>query len=241
MGPNILKNQLIDKVKLSLGYPTITLELETAHYSQCVDLAVQSFNRFAYGEGVKNDWLLVQLSANVKDYAVPSSVVNILEPSYPDPALGDTSQLFTFENYMWNIGALNVWQWDSFGLVTYQLAMSYLELIRQMIISKYTVTFSKEESMIHVEPAPASNVILFSPVYSMVPASALYDSEWVYLWAKAEAMEMIGHIRGKYGSIPGPGGNVQFGEDMLRSAADLKHTLWRRLETEYEPPMFFIA
>jgi hypothetical protein len=119
--------------------------------------------------------------------------------------------------------------------------MSYLDLVRKMIISKYTVTFSKEESLLHVEPMPSAAGTLFSPVYAMVPASALYDSEWVYLWSKAECMEMLGHIRNKYNSLPGPGNPVQFGEDMLRSAADLKHTLWRRLETEYEPPMFVIA
>ena len=43
-----------------------------------------------------------------------------------------------------------------------------------------------------------------------------WTQQWVQQWAEAEAMMMLAHIRGKFASLPGPGGGLQLNAESLR-------------------------
>jgi len=235
-----LKRELL----VAFGHPTIVVELEDPHLNLSVDRAIDMYHKFAYGKGVIRDYLALQVSAGSGTYALPDEVKDIVSHYYGfDPIMGNVSTLFTFENVMWNAGALNVWNWGHFGLVTYELAMQYLNTIEQRIPSKYSIIVNPEEHTVTVSPTPEINTYLFMETFREVATSALYDQPWIFDWSKAEMMEQLGHIRSKFQSLPGPGGQILLnGRDLLRQAAEEKDRLRTELITqESQPVMWRIA
>ena len=239
MSVNISKNQLKEKVKQSFGWPTINLEVEESHLNFAVDRAVSLFNRHAYGEGVTNDWVLLSATCGASAYDVPTNVTSVIETQLgSDYLAGNTAELFTFENMMWNVGALNVWNWGNFGLVTYHLAQQNLDLIRQMIPSMYSFRYNRLENKMYVNPTPSASTTLWLKTYSTVAASATYDSNWIYDWSRAETMEILGRIRSKYSTLPGPGGNIQLdGSSLVQQAITDKDRLMKELIGGYSEPL----
>ena len=136
MSTNITKPALRNKIKQSLGWPTINLELEESHYDFAIGRATDKFHRHAYGEGVIYDYVILSAVSGTSAYDAPTNIASILQWQLgTDYLAGNTAELFTFENLMWNVGALNVWNWGNFGLVNYHLALSNIELIKQMMPS----------------------------------------------------------------------------------------------------------
>ena len=235
-----LKKELL----IAFGHPTITVELEDPHLNLSIDRAIDMYFKFAYGKAVIRDYLVFTMSAGVSAYDLPSAVRDIVSHYYGfDPIMGNVSTLFTFENVMWNAGALNVWNWGHFGLVTYELAMQYLNTIEQRIPSKYSIIANSEEGKVYVHPTPEISTYLFMETFREVSTSALYDQPWIFDWAKAECMEQLGHIRSKFQTLPGPGGQILLnGRDLLRQAMEEKDRLREELLIqESQPVMWRIA
>lgn len=58
--------------------------------------------------------------------------------------------------------------------------------------------------------------------------------QWLQAWAESEMLEMLGLIRSKYGTLPGPNGGVTLNGDALLSLANEKQTELLRQLTDYE-------
>lgn len=239
------RSTLKKEILVSFGHPTINVELEDPHLNLSIDRAIDLYHKFAYGKGAIRDYLVFQISAGVSAYDLPSGVRDIVSHYYGfDPIMGNVSTLFTFENVMWNAGALNVWNWGHFGLITYELAMQYLNLLEQRIPSKYSILVDSEAGVVTVHPTPEVATYLFMETFREVATSALYDQPWVFDWAKAEAMEQLGHIRSKHvRGLPGPGGQIQLnGRELLQQASEEKTRLRQELIVqESQPVMWRIA
>lgn len=241
MATKITKNALIQDIKQSLGWPAVDVELEESHYEWAIDRAIQKYQRHAYGEALTQDWYVISATCGTSAYTTPANITSVLQWQLgTDYLAGNTAELFTFENLMWNIGALNVWNWGNFGLVSYHLALSNLDLIRQMIPSQYNVRYNRAENKLYLNPAPSADTTLWIKTYTTVAPSALYDSDWVYEWARAEAMEALGLIRGKYSSLPGPGGQINLdGASLLSKAEREKQRLEEELVKGRSEPLGF--
>jgi hypothetical protein len=61
-----------------------------------------------------------------------------------------------------------------------------------------------------------------------------WTSTWIQDWAEAEALEMLGLIRSKYGTLPGAQGGLTLNGDTLLAMATEKKTELRRQITDYE-------
>jgi len=241
MATNITKPELVTKIKQSLGWPTIDVELEESHYDWAIDRAIEKYHRHAYGTAVVTDWYILSVSAGVSAYTAPENITSVLQYQLgTDYLAGNASELFTFENMMWNVGALNVWNWGNFGLVSYHLALSNIDLIRQMIPSQYTIRYNSQENAVYVNPPPSSQTTLWLKTYVTVPPSALYEDDWVYEWGRAECKEVLGLIRGKFTSLPGPGGNINLnGQQLLQQATEEKRKLEEELLKGRSQPLSF--
>lgn len=72
-----------------------------------------------------------------------------------------------------------------------------------------------------------SNVPYANPVYSQINS---VGRSWVFEYALALSMEMLGLIRGKYSSVPIPGAEVTLnGSDLISRSNDTKNALIERL------------
>lgn len=230
--------EMIRDLQLSLGYPTIDIELDDQQYALAVNRALSFYQRWAVGNATKRDNIIMSAASGVSAYQMPNDVLSMVD-SYlgADTLAGNANELFTFENILWNTGVLNVWNWGYFGLVSYELSLQYLNMLQQMIPSKYVVQFHRSNKTLTITPTPTKNDILFLSIHRAMPTSGLYDAEWVFDWAKAECMEILGRIRGKYTSLPGPGGNVTLdGRELTQQALNDKERLREALlRAESEP------
>lgn len=65
----------------------------------------------------------------------------------------------------------------------------------------------------------------------------LYDrwcKQWLQGWAQSECWEMLGEIRSKYGSLPGPNGGITLNGDSLLARSEALQTELRRQILDYE-------
>ena len=77
-----------------------------------------------------------------------------------------------------------------------------------------------------------SNVPYNNPVYTQINAPGRY---WIYEYTLAISKELLGYVRGKYGTVPIPGAEVTLNQDALLSAATAeKVALIEKLRTELD-------
>ena len=77
-----------------------------------------------------------------------------------------------------------------------------------------------------------SNVPYTNPVYSKINS---IGRSWIFEYTLAIVKEMLGYVRGKYGSVPIPGDTVTLNQSDLISAATLeKSNLIERLRTYFD-------
>ena len=104
-----------------------------------------------------------------------------------------------------------------------------IDLIRQMIPSQYSVRYNRGTNEVYVNPSPSADTTLWIKTYATVPASALFEDDWVFEWGRAECMGVLGLIRSKFTSLPGPGGNINMNGSQLIQQSEAEKT---RLQEE---------
>ena len=243
MNTNIIevRENMIKSILLRLGDGMIDVELTHEQLDKCIDLALAKLiqRSDAY---VEESLVLLTLKKNQKEYILPEEIVAIqqLYRRGYGRAYGSTGgqNMDPFAMAWTNVymaGAINGVRTG--GLVTYELHNNYLKTAGKMfgMYMNYSFNPNTHKLIIAENPRADDEIILLHSYVDRAEYEVLQDryaSLWIENWAMAEAMEILGRIRSRFGSLPGPNGSVSQDGDALKSESKaMKEELSKELSS----------
>lgn len=217
---------LIDILKKQLGYPVVCVELIEDHFNIAIDNALQEIRRRTDVAYYKQYFFMTMHPAQDVYYLNDRSkntdkIVDVLKIHRLNMlGLGN----FTPDNiyamqFLQQFYAPNV-QAD---LVSIHLINAMSEIYNIMFAGE--VGFNWREATRELRTYRKLNAhekVLIETTCEKMEQELLQDrwmQQWIQAWAESECMLILAHIRGKYATLPGPGGGLQLNSDSLLSQA----------------------
>lgn len=231
-----------DFILARLGHPVVKVELTGFQIQTCIEEALTKLEYHA--PYWMNQFAVFNTSAGINVYELPSEIVNNLGDvwyrrnlfvlgSAPQGSLEYDFALMFFTN----TGMFN-----NYNVGQYLLMQMYLKQVRQ-VLGQGTSWDIINNKYLQLFPIPDSteSVIL---EYRALDANTIHPTykNWVQKYSLCVAKEILGRIRGKFQTLPGPGGGARLdGESLLAEAREEKALLVEELVGEIEGPPMFIT
>ena len=227
----VLKQSLIEYVRLQLGAQIIDIELDAEHYEAAYQKTIGVYRQRAQG-AYEESYTFMQLIKDVNIYTLPQEVIQvrqIFRRSFGDSAGPFSSNFDPFSQASMNVYLMNFNV--AGGLATYDFYSQYVELAARMFGGFMNYTWNpvtKKLQVIRDPKATGENVLLWS--YNLKPEFNLLNdfqiSQWIRDYMVANCKMIIGEAREKFGTIAGPqGGGTLNGAAMKSEAQALMDTL----------------
>ena len=231
----MLKQNLIEYVKLQLGDQIIDLELDPAHYEAAYQKTLGTYRQRA-SNAYEESYSFMELVKDVNIYQLPQEVVSvrqIFRRQFGD-ATGQASNFDPFSQASMNVYLMNFNV--AGGLATYDFYSQYVELAARMFGGYMNYTFNQVTKKIQLIRDPrgtGENVLLWT--YNLKPEVNLLQDFQIQQWIKdymvANCKMIIGEAREKFGSIAGPqGGGTLNGAAMKAEAKEAITALEEQLK-----------
>ena len=231
----MLKQNMIEYVKLQLGDQIIDLELDPAHYEAAYQKTLGTYRQRA-SNAYEESYSFMELVKDVNIYQLPQEVVSvrqIFRRQFGD-ATGQASNFDPFSQASMNVYLMNFNV--AGGLATYDFYSQYVELAARMFGGYMNYTFNsvtKKVQLIRDPKGTGENVLLWT--YNLKPEVNLLQDFQIQQWIKdymvANCKMIIGEAREKFGSIAGPqGGGTLNGAAMKAEAKEAITALEEQLK-----------
>tara|TARA_R110002094_G_scaffold16293_1_gene27737 strand:- start:851 stop:1705 length:855 start_codon:yes stop_codon:yes gene_type:complete len=230
-----------DFVKARLGYPVVDVELSDFQIELCLDEAITKLEYHA------PDWMTQYASFacnnNVNVYELPQEVVNNLtDVWYRNEFFGLGANPGSLEYDFQIMFFTNSGLFNNHNVGQYLLMQQYLKQVKNVLGqgSSWQVVNNKYLQLFPV-PNEGDTVILEYRALDPATIHPQYKN-WLQRYALCAAKEILGQIRGKYESLPGPGGGAKLnGASLIQEARSDKELLIIELtEAMEQPPLFDI-
>ena len=238
-----VREKLAHDILLRLGDEMIDVELTPNQLQKCIDLSLAKLRQRS-DAFVEESLVLLTLKKNQKEYILPDEIVEVQQiyrRGY-GRAYGSTGgqNMDPFQQAWTNVymaGGINGTRTG--GLVTYELHNDYLKTAGRMFGSYINYSFNPNTHKLIIAENPRADdeiILLHSyvdkPEYELIQDR--YAGLWIENWAFAEAMELLGRIRSRFPSLPGPNGQIsQDGNELKSQAKELKEELTKELVKEF--------
>jgi hypothetical protein len=209
-------------LKHQLGFPVVCVELTEAHFDIAINNALQEIRRRS-DSAYYRQYFFLQTMPNQDVYYLNdattgvNAVVDVLKIHRMN-VLGLTNfgpdniyaQQFLNQFYSPGVG---------FDLVAVHLMHALSEVQSQIFAGD--IGFNWRESTRELRTYRRSaryEKVLIECSCERPEQELLVDrwtQQWIQQWAEAELMIMLAHIRGKFSTLPGPGGGLSLNADML--------------------------
>jgi hypothetical protein len=128
-------------------------------------------------------------------------------------------------------------------LVTYELGLQYMEMMKQRYTVKTMVQFLEAERKVRLSPRPSCSGMFIIPVWCRVADEHLYDQIWIRRYALALCKKVIGMNTKKYEGMTFPGGATINGDFYYTEGKEEIEKLEQEIaDNKYgEPPGFFVG
>ena len=204
----VLKQNLIEYVKLQLGDQMIDIELDPAHYEAAYQKTLGTYRQRA-ANAYEESYSFLELVRDVNIYTLPQEVVSVRQIFRR--TFGDSTGPFASNFDPFAQASLNVYLMNfnvAGGLATYDFYSQYVELAARMFGGYMNYTWNpvtKKLQLVRDPKGTGENVLLWS--YNLKPEFVLLSdyqiSQWIRDYMVANCKIMIGEAREKFASIAG--------------------------------------
>jgi hypothetical protein len=210
-------NEFIDYIKLKLGFPVLSVEIDDSQFVQIIEDSVQTYWRYSMGDGAYQTVLSINLSANVSAYQLPVGIDSVIDMDL-STSRGSLNDLFTVQRQM----IVQQFQYGSMlggngygtmgprtlggqnNLSEYNINMLAIKQVQDFFQKRYTCQFSSNTNTLRVWPTPEEDCVAMLTVWTRELAQDLYNGYHVKNLAVAQAMIQLGIHLGKYNiQLPG--------------------------------------
>lgn len=215
---------MIDVLKKQLGYPVICVELTDDHWNIAINNALQELRR-RVDSAYTRQYFFMQIQKYQDTYYLN-------DPSFGTDKIVDVLKIHRLNMMgLVNFAPDNIYA-QQFLNHFYAPGVSYdlvsIHLIHQMseiysLLFAGDVAFNWREAtreMKIYKKFGSPEKVLLETSCEKTEQELLVDrwtQQWIQQWAEAEAYMMLANIRGKFASLPGPGGGLQLNADAMRA------------------------
>lgn len=209
-------------LKHQLGYPVICVELQDIHFEIALNNALLEIRR-RVDSAYRRQYVIMTMHRNQSIYYLNDVTlqtnkivdvlkihrINLLGLSTYGPDNIFAQQLL---NHFYAPGV-------GFDLVSIHLIHSLSETYNMLFAGDIAFNWYEASRELHVyRKTPDIEKVLLECSMEKPEQELLTDrwtQQWIQQWAEAECMFMLAHIRGKFSSLPGPGGGLSLNADSL--------------------------
>lgn len=222
------RQQLLNEVRLLLGWNIVTIELDPEHFDVAFEVAIGRYRQRS-GNAIEEAFLFLDVQPETAVYRLPDDVQEVhtvyrrtMGGSSGGASVDPFSLAFTNNIYMiQNPGALGTT--GSGTLATYDLAMQFQSLVGRMFGREVMFTWNAATKILTLERkfTAAEQVVLH--IYNVKPESVLlidpYAKPWLRDYTIAWCKQMMGEARSKFSTVAGPQGGFSLNGDALKTEA----------------------
>jgi hypothetical protein len=230
---------LIRELRLLLGGGVIENELTPEHFDLAFDIALDRYRQRS-DNSTEERIAFLNLQANQNSYTLPDEIIHVKQV-FRSGAMGTVSGTGAyFEPFAASFANQFIINGSGTGgdLVTYELFVEYEKLIGMMFGMNVLFFWDTVNKRLDIQRniLAVESVALW--VYISRPEEILlkdpYARPWLRDYSLAKCKDMMSDIRGKFSSMPGPGGIQLNGVQLKESAQAEMLRLDLELSTQVE-------
>lgn len=234
---NSFEETIKDFIMARLGHPVVRVELSSYQIKTALDEAVSKFSYHAPLWTMQMAAFDTQVGVNV--YKLPTTMLYNLEyVGYKKTLLTIAQQAGTLEFDFFIKYFQDNFLFQNFGVGDFFLLQQHLEQIRKVLGQEGTFNVLNGQ-FLQIHPTPVTNGQKVIVVYRAVDSNTIHPAyrNWIQRYALAISKGILGEIRGKYQTLPSPGGGAQLNGDALKQESmEEKALLEEELRNELEEP-----
>jgi hypothetical protein len=221
---DVLKQNLVDYARLTLGDQLIDVELDPEHYEVAYQRTLGVYRQRA-NNAYEESYSFLQLVQDQDVYMLPQEVVQVRQIFRRTFGLATgpfSSQFDPFSQAQMQVYLLNFNQ--SGGLATYDFYTQYVELAARMFGGYINYTFNPVTKRLQIIREPrgtGEEVLLWT--YNLRPEINLLSdfqiSQWIRDYMVAACKMIIGEAREKFAQYAGPQGGSSLNGQALKGEA----------------------
>jgi hypothetical protein len=226
----IVKQNLIEYARLTLGDQIVDLELDPAHYEAAYQRTIGVYRQRAEN-AYEECYIFLQLQEDVNIYTLPQEVQSVRQvfrrtignSQGPYSSSFDPFSSATLNTYLLNYSSAG-------GLATYDFYTQYVELAARMFGGFMNYTWNpvtKQIQLIRDPKGSGETVLLW--VYQLKPEIALLSNyqiqQWIRDYMVAACKMIIGEAREKFAQIAGPQGGTSLNGAAMKAEAQVQMDL----------------
>jgi hypothetical protein len=228
--------EIYDFVLARLGHPVIRVELSEFQVKTAIDEAVQ---RMSYHAPVwTKQYAVFKTQAGENVYELPQYIAdNLTYVIYKKTLLSIQAQAGTLEFDYFIKYFQDAHLFSDFSVGEFYILQMHLEMVRK-ILSQEGSWDVLNGRFLQVTPTPVIEDYCILE-YRALDSNTIHYAykSWIKRFALACSKEILGQIRSKYKTLPGPGGGAQLNGDILmQQATQEKEQLIQELLSELEEP-----
>lgn len=214
---------IIDILKKQLGYPVVCVELTEDHFNIALDNALQELRRRADSAYTKQ-YFFMTIVPNQDIYylndgtAGTDRIVDVLK-IHRVSGMGlinfGPDNIYAQQFLQQFYGSSN----GGADLVSIHLMHSMAELYSQLFAGEIAFNWREASRELRLyRRFGHQEKVLLETSCEKLEQELLTDrwaQQWIQQWAEAECMLILAHIRGKFATLPGPGGSLSLNADTL--------------------------
>lgn len=234
--------RLIKVLKHQMGYPQVCAELTEEQFNIAIDNALDEFRRRA-DNAYANKYLSFTIKRGQSVYYLndprdgTDKIVNVIK-IHRINHLGISS--LSAETGLYAQAFFNqLYQGSNVDVISIHLMNQLSETYERIFAGNLTFVWDEPSRQLTIlrRINVAEERVILEVASERSEQELLYDrwcKQWLQAWAQSEVMEMLGEIRSKYGTLPGPNGGITLnGPELLSRSAELQTELLRQI-ADYE-------
>lgn len=218
------RDQIKDILKRQLGYPKVCVELNEEHFDIALNNALQELRRRTDSAYYKQFFFMQILPGQDKYY--------LNDPTKGVDGVVDVLKIHRLNMLgLVNFGPDNIYAQQflnqfyapgvGYDLVSIHLIHSLSEMYSQLFAGDVAFNWreARRELTIYRRFGHHEKVLIECSMEKLEQELLVdrWTQQWIQQWAEAELMFMLAHIRGKFSTLPGPGGSLSLNADTLMS------------------------
>ena len=228
-----------DYIFARLGHPVVRVELTPYQIKTCIDEAVATM--YNHAPLFSTQIATFQCTAGISTYEIPRYILDNLEyVVYKKSLLSVQQSAGTLEFDFFIKYFQDNYLFQDFGVGDFYLLQQNLEMTRKILGQDGSFTVL-DNRYLHIDPKPVTNQVVMV-LYRGLNSNTLHPAyrNWIQQYALACAKGVLGEIRGKYQTVPSPGGGAKLnGSELIQESKEEKEILFKRLIDEFEEPPRF--
>lgn len=239
----ITTDDMVELVKSRLGYPCTEIEMVCeernglGHIHLAISQTLNWFYRINQDEASYMDAMLIRLEPGRIVYDVPPEIMEVVDIS---PSYGNTfSPMMAWDvgpgESLMGVGGARLGGLGQFDLITYSGAMRYLQDVKKLVGTQYSIKLHPVEHKLRIYPTPKSYRNAIATVYVKSKKYEVYANPLFQDMAVARAQIQLGEILTK-DDITLPGGSKVNGQAILARGEKEWERLFKLLQDQSAQP-----